>query len=472
MEDLDYDFVIVGGGSAGVTAAGFAAQLGVRVALVEKHRIGGDCTWTGCVPSKALLKAAKVVHEMRSASQYGLPAYNAKVDLQQVMTRVHDAIDEVYQAESPEVLAEHSVDVYWDTAHFVDADSLTIGDRRLKARRVLLTTGASPFVPPITGLAGVDFLTYEDIWDLEVLPERFVAVGAGPIGCEMAQAFHRLGSQVTLIEALDRILPNEEPEVSQLVGQIFANEGIHLCLGMTVEQVWQDEAGIHLVSGENEVVGDALLIAIGRRPNVEGLGLEQAGIDYSAKGIAVNDNLQTSQRHVYAAGDCTGGFQFTHYAGWQAFMATRNALLPGAATGIAGRIPWATFTDPEVARVGLSEAQARDQYGSDFQVCEWPMNQVDRAITDHHANGFIKIIHKPDGTLLGTTIVADRAGEMIHEWAVAMEHDLKLGDIAKVIHVYPTYSMAAQQATAEIQLEKLLAGTSGRLIRGMTRLIR
>jgi len=219
-------------------------------------------------------------------------------------------------------------------------------------------------------------------------------------------------------------------------------------------------------------VGDALLVAIGRRPNVDGLDLERAGVAYTAEGIQVDDDLRTSQKHIYAAGDCTGGFQFTHYAGWQAFMAARNALLPGSSTGVTDRLPWATFTDPEVAHVGLNEAQARERFGDAVMICEWPMAQVDRAVTEGDTAGFIKLVHKPDGTLLGATIVAGRAGEMIHEWVVALERGLKVGDMAGIIHVYPTYSTGAMQAAAAIRVANLLSGTSGRLIRGLGRLVR
>ncbi|MFQ5858107.1 MAG: dihydrolipoyl dehydrogenase family protein [Anaerolineae bacterium] len=467
-----YDLAIIGGGSAGLTAAGFAVQLGARVALLEKHRIGGDCTWTGCVPSKTLLKAAKVAHQMRTADRYGLTPVEPAVDLQQVMAHVRAVIADVYQHESPEVLRANGIDVFLDAARFLDPHTLAVGDNTLTARRVLLATGAQPFVPPIAGLDGVSYLTYESIWDLEVMPQRLLVIGAGPIGCEMAQAFRRLGARVTLVEALDQVLPLEGPRASRVLAEVFATEGIELRLNATAERAWQNGDDIHLVAGGEDVVGDALLVAIGRRPNVDGLDLEKAGVNYTAEGIQVDDQLRTSQKHIYAAGDCIGSFQFTHYAGWQAFMATRNALLPGASKGVSDRVPWTTFTDPEVAHVGLNEAQAREKHGDTVMTCEWPMEQVDRALAEGDTAGFIKIVHKPDGTLLGVTIVAGRAGEMIHEWVVALERGLKVGDVAGMIHVYPTYSTGAMQAAAAIRVEQLLSGTSGRLIRGLGRLIR
>ena len=467
-----YDLVIIGGGSAGLTAAGFAVQLGARTALAEKHRIGGDCTWTGCVPSKTLLKAAKVAHEMRTAGLHGLSPVEPAVDLKQVMAHVRDVVADVYQHESPESLRSDGIDVFLGGARFLDPHTLAVGETTLTARRVLLATGAHPFVPPVEGLDKVDYLTYENVWDLEALPTHLIVVGGGPIGCEMAQAFRRLGARVTLVEGMDRLLLNDEPDAAHVMANRFAAEGIDLRFKAMIERAWQDGDGIHVVASGDELLGDALLFAVGRRPNVGGLGLEEAGITYSKDGIQVDEHLRTSQGHIYAAGDCTGGYQFTHYAGWQAFMAVRNAMLPLVTRGITDRVPWTTFTDPEVAHVGLTEAQARDRFGDNVMTCEWPMEHVDRARAEGDTTGFIKVIHRQDGTVLGVSIVAGRAGEMIHEWIVALDRGLKVGELANPIHVYPTYSMASMQAAADIRVSQLLSGTSGRVIRGLARLMR
>ena len=467
-----YDLAIVGAGSAGLTAAGFAVQLGARVAVVEKHRIGGDCTWTGCVPSKTLLKIAKVTHEMRTADRYGLTPAEPAVDLKSVMSVVRGVISQIYQDESPEALRANGMDVILGDVRFLDSHTLSISEDVITARHVLLSTGAHPLIPPIDGLDAVNYLTYENIWDLETLPEHLLVLGAGPIGCEMAQAFRRLGSQVTLIEGEDRMLPRDEPDASEAMTAVFEAEGINMRFGTTVVRAWQKEKTIHVAAGDKELAGDCLLVAVGRRPNVEGLALEKAGVAYSPRGIEVDEHLRTSQRHIYAAGDCIGGYQFTHYAGWQAAMAVRNALLPGATRGIRDMVPWATFTDPEVAHVGLTEQQARQQLGDAAMTCQWPMERVDRALTEGDTPGFLKLVHQKDGTLLGTTIVCQRAGEMIHEWIVALEHNLKLGDLAQTIHVYPTYSTASMQAAAEIRVAQLLGGTSGRVIRGLSHLMR
>ncbi len=467
-----YDLAVIGGGSAGITAARFAARLGARTALVEKDRIGGDCTWTGCVPSKTLLRSAKVVQEMRTAYRHGIASAEPRVDLEPVMDHVKAVVDGVYSQESPERLEAEGIDVFIGDAHFVDPHTIALGERTLTARRVLIATGARPLIPAVPGLQDAGYLTYESLWSLKDLPSHLLVVGAGPIGCELAQAFRRLGSRVTLVEAADRILLQDEPEAATTMSGVLSEEGVELRLSSPAERAWQDDRGIHLAVGGRELTGDALLVAVGRRPRVEGLDLERAGVTYGDKGISVNDRLRTSRRHIYAAGDCIGGYQFTHYAGWQGFMAVRNALLPGASRAVLDRVPWTTFTDPEVAHVGMVEAQAVARFGSAATASTWPMDRVDRALTDGATMGFLKVVHKKNGTILGATIVAARAGEMIQEWTLAIDHGLKVGDVARSIHVYPTYSMAGMQAAADIEVGRMLNGVSGRVIRGVAQLAR
>jgi len=345
-----YDLVIIGAGSTGLTAADFAVQLGARVALIERDRTGGECTWTGCVPSKTLLKAARVAHEMRAAGRFGLPPVEPVVDLKSVMAHVWTVVTDVHEEESAEVLRAKGIDVYLDAARFLDPHTLTAGEETLSARHVLIATGAHPFLPPVDGLESVDCLTYESIWDLEVLPQHLLVLGAGPIGCEMAQAFRRFGARVTLLSSRDRILPRDDPAAARVLADVFEAEGIDVRTNARAERAWQDErssshsegkrsgtfqyegkrSGIHLLAGGDELVGDTLFVAAGRRPNVKGLDLEKAGVSYSEKGIQVDKHLRTAAHHIYAAGDCIGRHQFTHYAGWQAVTAVRNALLPGA----------------------------------------------------------------------------------------------------------------------------------------------
>ncbi|MCH7606056.1 MAG: FAD-dependent oxidoreductase [Chloroflexi bacterium] len=472
MAKGNYDLIIIGAGSAGLTAAGFAVQLGRSVALVEKDRVGGDCTWTGCVPSKTLLKTARVAHEMRQAQRYGLPPRDPLVDLKAVMEHVKSVVSEVYQAESPEKLQENGIDVFLAPARFLDPHTIETGDSRLTGRFFLIATGARPGVPPIPGIEDVNYLTYETVWDLEDLPRHLMVVGGGPIGCELAQAFCRLGSKVTLLEVASRILPNDDPEAASLIARQLMKDGVDLRFGASAAKAWQNGDGIHLELDGGELVGDALLLATGRRPAVAGMDLEAAGVRYSDAGIEIGSRLRTSRRHIFAAGDCAGGYQFTHYAAWQGFMAVRNAFLPGSTRGVLSEVPWATFTDPEVAHAGLTEADARAKIGEGVMVCSWPMEQVDRALTEGDTAGFLKLVHKSDGSLLGATIVAPRAGEMIQEWILAMERGLKIGDLASSLHIYPTYATASLQVAAHIRVEQFLSGTSGKVIRGLARLAR
>ncbi len=468
----NYDLIIIGAGSAGLTAADFAVKLGKKVALVEQDRVGGDCLWTGCVPSKTLLRAAKVAHEMRHADRYGVGPAEPVVDLKSVMRHIRSVEDQVYQTETPEELRAKGTAVFLGQARFVDPYTIAVDGQTLTARRFIIATGAHPFVPPIDGLDTIDYLTYQSVWNLEVLPQSLTVVGGGPIGCELAQAFCRLGSKVTLVEEESRVLPQEEPEASQVIRQQMAGEGVEFLLNSRVQRVWLQEGATNVVAGASELTTQALLLSVGRRPTVDGMELERAGIEYSSRGIAVNQHLRTRQRHIYAAGDCTGGHQFTHYAGFQGFMAARNALLPGSARAVLPQVPWATFTDPEVAHAGLTEAQAVEQYGDSTAVSRWPMERVDRAITEGDTTGFIKIVHRPKGRILGVSIVNARAGEMIHEWILAMDQKMRIGDMANPMHIYPTYSLASQQAALQVRLTRMLSGTSGRIVRGLSRLAR
>jgi pyruvate/2-oxoglutarate dehydrogenase complex dihydrolipoamide dehydrogenase (E3) component len=465
----DYDLVIIGAGSGGLTAAAFAARLDARVALVEKNRIGGDCTWIGCVPSKALLKAAKVAHDVRTASQYGITTNQPVTDMARVREYVRGAIRQVYQFESPEELQRQGVDVLLGGARFLDSETIAVDDRRISSKAFLLATGARPAVPSITGLKDVPFLTYEQIFDNDRLPRAMLVVGGGPIGVEMAQAYQRLGSRVTVVA--ERLLPKEEPEVRDVIQHVFEREGMQL-LPARARSARQDGGDIVVGTDLGEARGDMLLIASGRKPAVDGLDLEKAGVDYSDKGIPVDDRLRTNIKNIYAAGDVVGTYQFTHFAGWQAFQAARNALLPGATSGFADVVPWTTFTDPEIAHAGATEAQARERFRKDLQVRRWEMRRTDRAVCENDTGGFIKVIAKKDGTILGATIVAGRAGEAITEFILAMRRHVKLMDVAGAMHVYPTYSTGIQQLAAEMAIENLLSGASGKIIRGLLKIIR
>lgn len=456
----DYDLVIIGGGSAGLSAAEFSRTLGARVALVEKHRIGGDCTWTGCIPSKALIHVAGLAHAARHAAAVGVSA-DPVVDMARVRDQVQATVRRVYQEESPDVLRGRGIDVVLGRARFVDPHTVHSGDRTIRGRKFLIATGASPAVPPILGLDAIPYLTYERIFDNDRLPDHLLVIGAGSVGVEIAQAYRRLGAGVTVID--DRLLPGEEAETSELIGHIFADEGVGFRSGLVDAVAYDDGRYTLRLSGGASLTGDMLLVATGRRPNVHGLGLDLAGVAHSDAGIVVNRFAQTSARHIYAAGDVTGSHQFTHYAGWQAFLAARNALLPGNEVAVAEHIPYAVFTSPEVARAGLSEAAARRRYGEDVLVSVEPVTAIDRAITDRSDQGFIKLIHRRNGMLLGVTIVAAQAAEMIHEYALALTHNLKMRDLAEAIHVYPTFSLGTQTLAARLAAQGLLGHPAVRL---------
>lgn len=468
-----YDVAVIGAGSGGLVGARFAAQAGARVALIEKYRIGGDCTWTGCVPSKAIIKVAKVAHLARSAAHYGLNAAVEPVNLKTAMDYVRRSIASVYQHESPEALGKEGVEAILGQARFMDAGTLSItnaeGVKTITAKNIIICTGGRAAIPDVKGLADVNYITYETIFDQEVLPKHLMVLGGGPIGIEMAQAFRRLGSEVTVFQRQRQLIPKDEPEAAEVLLRVLRHEGMTVHLNTRVTAAARANGSITLQTDVGEVTGDMLLVATGRKPNVDTLDLDKAGVKYTPKGIPVDDYLQTNVKHIYAAGDVIGGPQFTHYAGYQAFKAVRNALFPGSDKGIPKTVPWTTFTDPEIAHAGLTEAEARKQYGdSDVGVRVMQMELVDRAVTESDTAGFIKVVHKKDGSVLGATVVAERAGEIIQEWELAMARDIKIADLAGSIHVYPTYAIANQQLASAYSIESFLSGTAGKLLKRLS----
>lgn len=465
MQERHYDLVIIGAGSGGLIGAEFAVQLGAKTALVEKDRIGGDCTWTGCVPSKSLLRAAKVAHHARTAAQYGIRCQPPVIDMGGVHDYVQAAVEQIYQGTTPEALRQKGIDVYLGPARFLGPSQIVTGETPLRANHFLITTGANPVVPEIDGLSAVPFVTYHQIFANRQLPRSLLVVGGGPLGTEIAQAYQRLGSHVTIVA--ERLLPKEDEDVRELMERIFVAEGIRRVKGR-VKAARKDGDVIVASTGQTEARGDLLLIATGRKPNIEGLALENAGVNCTAEGIVVDSELRTTAKNIYAAGDVLGGYQFSHFAGWQAFQAVRNALLPGSSSGRTDLVPWVTFTDPEVAHIGLNERQARSQFGDDLKVRRWTLDKVDRAVCENDRNGFIKIIAKADGSILGAAVVAERAGETIAEIVLAMKHGLKVSDIAGTIHAYPTYSTGVQLLMTEMAVEKRLSGTSGKIIRRLS----
>jgi pyruvate/2-oxoglutarate dehydrogenase complex dihydrolipoamide dehydrogenase (E3) component len=462
MDEGAYDLAIIGAGSTGLIAADFAVKLGARVALLERSRIGGDCTWTGCVPSKSLLKVARVAHEMRSASRFGVQSHNPVVDMNQVREYLRSTIHQIYQPTTPEALRAKGMEVHLGPVQFTDPHTLLVGDARLTAKKILIATGARPAVPSIAGLSDVKFSTYLDIFENDRLPATMVVVGGGPVGAELAQAYSRLGCRVTIFA--EQLLAKEESEASEIVRQVFEREGIQI-IGEKALSVSNGEGGISVQSSNHRQTCDLLFVATGRTPTLDGLNLEAAGVRFTEKGIEVNEELQTSTRHIYAAGDVIGGMQFSHLAGWQGFQAVRNALLPGSSAGFSKAVPRVTFCDPEVAQVGQTEEEALKTHPDDVTVLTWPISRVDRAVCDGDQDGLMKLVTTKAGIVLGATIVGHRAGDAITELAMAMHHNLKVSDIASTIHPYPTYSTGIQLMATEMSVEHALEGFSGKLLR-------
>jgi pyruvate/2-oxoglutarate dehydrogenase complex dihydrolipoamide dehydrogenase (E3) component len=455
-----YDLVVLGAGSAGLTGAAFAAKLGARVALVEARRVGGDCTWTGCIPSKALIKVARIAHDVRRAAEMGLAEAAPAADMRRVREWIRSAVADVYSRETPRLLTADGIEVIDHAAEFVDAHTVRAGDRVLRARRFVIATGARPAIPSVAGLADVPYVTHEAIFDVDRLPAHLVVLGAGPIGVEIAQAYRRLGAAVTVVG--ETLLPREDGEARAALLRVLLDEGVRVVSGRAVG-ARRFGAEVELDTSAGSVRGDLLLVAAGRQPNVAGLALDRAGVLHDATGIRVDRWLRTSVPHVYAAGDVTGGPQFTHYAAWQCFRAVRNALLPGRAPGMTDVVPRVTFTDPELAHVGTTEDEARAARRGRIVVHHMPLRVADRAVCDGERSGFVKVVATPRGRILGATVVASRAGEMIGEFAIAMEHGLRVRALASTIHAYPTWSSALQQVESRAAVDGFLASIPGRM---------
>ncbi len=450
----DYELVVLGAGATGLGAARTARKAGRKVALVEAERPGGDCTHFGCVPSKALLETARRVQAARSGPQYGFSA-EPTVDFAKVMARVHGVIDEIERDESPELLAEQGIDLLQGWGVITGPNSLEVDGRRVTFDRLVVASGSRALVPPIDGLDEVPYLDNKNVFALTELPEHLLVLGGGPIGVELAQAFRRLGSQVTVVEGAPTILGREEPEARTAVTAVLEREGVQLRIGATVTKV---SAGpvLHLSDGTT-VGGSHLLVAVGRRPSTDGIGLESAGVTLD-KGRVVTDAKLRAARTVWAAGDCTSKLQFTHVGDEQGRLAARNAFAKGPFAGKEWDdrvVPWVTFTEPEVAHVGLTEAQAYEAHGDKARVSIVMDIHGDRARTAGETDGFVKLIAVPApvggmllGKLVGMTVVGPMAGEQIAEGALVMRIGAIVGRLGQTIHAYPTWSLSTRFAAA------------------------
>jgi pyruvate/2-oxoglutarate dehydrogenase complex dihydrolipoamide dehydrogenase (E3) component len=443
-----YNLVVVGAGTAGLVTAAGAAGLGAKVALVERHLMGGDCLNVGCVPSKALLRSARAAAQVRDAARFGVVVPGGvRVDFAAVMERMRRLRAEIAPHDSAERYRGLGIDVFLGDGRFTGADTLTVGDRTLHFRRAAICTGARAGLPPIPGLSEIGALTNETVFSLTELPPRLAVIGAGPIGCELAQAFARFGSHVTLLEVLPHILSREDRNAAAIVEAALQRDGIEILTAAKIVAVEQRGTEKALrIEGRSEVVVDAILLGAGRVPNVEGMGLEAAGVAYDPKkGVLVDDRLRTTNPHIYAAGDVCSRFQFTHMADATARIVIQNALFLGRKKASRLTIPWCTYTDPEIAHVGLYEHEARERYIPTKTFVQ-ELREVDRAIIDDEAEGFVKVlVREGSNRIVGATIVAAHAGDLISELTLAMVGKLRLWTVASTIHPYPTQAEAIKK---------------------------
>lgn len=472
MPHFDYDLTIIGGGSGGLTAARVATALGARVLLVDKQQLGGDCLHYGCVPSKSLIHVARTLHHMQHATEIGLTCSDIHIDIPKVSAYVQRVIQQVSATE--QVYTE-GVTVKFGHIAFKSPTELQLNNECITTRNTLIATGSHPLVPPIEGLTSTGYLTNEDVFDLQALPESLIIAGGGPIGVELAQALARLGTTVTIIQGPTRILPKEEPEVSATISEVLHAEGITIIPNTRFIGVERRGTKKVIIARQDETTltfeADELLLALGRQPNVATLNLDAAQVAYDSKGIKVNEYLQTSTPNILAIGDVIGGYLFTHVAAYQAGIAVQNALLPIYKKKVDYRVvPWCTFTDPEAARVGLTMAEAQQQY-KEVREEYFPWSEIDRAQAEHETIGFIKLIlaGKKD-EIVGAHLVGISAGELLGELSLAIQHHMTLNDIFHTIHPYPTITTGLQQAAFEAYLKGRQASSNRKIVETVLKL--
>lgn len=450
---FDYNLIVIGAGSAGLVSAYIGSAVKAKVALIERHKMGGDCLNTGCVPSKALLKTARILADAKTSQHYGIAKMEESFDFKDVMQRVHAVIAKIEPHDSIERYTSLGVDVIQGDARIVSPWEVEVDGRRLSARNLIVASGARPLVPSIPGIESIEALTSDNLWSLDTLPRRLLVLGGGPIGCELSQAFARLGSEVTQVEMAPRLLPREDSDAAAEVQARFVEEGVRVMTGYKAIRVERQGEGGRLIcerdGAEIALDFDRILLALGRKANVEGFGLEELGVELSQRGtITVDGLMRTNFPNISVAGDAAGPYQFTHVAAHQAWYAAVNALIsPFWSFKVDYRvIPWATFTDPEVARVGLSEDEARAQ-GVAVEVTKYGIDDLDRAIADSADHGFVKVLTTPGSDrILGATIVGEHAGDLLTEFVLAMKHGIGLNKLLGTIHIYPTLSEANKYA--------------------------
>ncbi len=465
MSNPTYDLVVIGGGSAGLTAATIAGKMGAKILLVDKERLGGDCLYYGCVPSKALIKCARLAHDMRQAAKFGLQGADPKPDIRAVLQRVWSVVSAIEKQDSPEALAQFGIETLFGGARFLDPKRILVGEREVQSRRFLIAVGSHAQAPAIEGLAAAGFIDHRSLFHLDVLPQRLVVIGGGPIGIEMGQALARLGSHVTILEAAPEILAQADQELAHHLKTILDQE-LDIETNAQVVKVEVGEAGkrVHFERDGSSAFLDAdeILVAVGRKPNLEGLDLERCAVAISNRGIRVDSHMRTTAPNIWAAGDCTGGPQFTHLAEAQARVAARNALFKGNKKYSDQGLPWTIFSDPELAQVGLTEQQA-SQRGLAFHVYKYPYAKLDRALTEGRSEGMAKVVADKKGRILGAGLLGPGAGESLSEFVSAMREGIRLGRMASTIHVYPTMNRIVRRLADQPFMQRQHQGAMIRL---------
>lgn len=460
----DFDLVVIGGGAAGLVAATAGQALGARTALIEKNKLGGDCTWYGCVPSKTLLKSSQVFSLSKRLAEFGIVSVSAtKYDTSLVMSHVREIIQKISTHHPPEVFEKRGVKVLFGNPQFLDNRAIQLNGKRILAKRFIISTGSHPFIPIIEGLKDIPYLTNENIFDLETLPNSMAILGGGPIGVEIAQALSRLGVEVSIVEMLERILFREDKEIAEVLTSALVKEGIKIYTGKKAIKFSKERDLIAITledshrnqSGNQSVIKvETVLVAVGRMANVSGLNLEQAKVKYSPRGIEVDDTLKTTQKNIYACGDVVGPYQFSHIAEYQAIVACGNALLPFKPKVDYSAVPWCTFTDPELAHVGLTEEEARAKYKG-IKIYRSDYSANDRAVTDLEEKGLTKVITDKKGYIIGAHIVGANAGEIIHEYILAKTNHLKINKLSLAIHIYPTLAQLVKHSADQYYTDML-----------------
>lgn len=462
MPKYDYDVIVIGGGAAGLTASTFAGQSAAKTLLIEKEqKLGGDCLHYGCVPSKTLIKSAFVNHTINQANAYGLEQHqSAPVDFKKMRARIRSIIDEIQKNDEPEYLADHyNVETMFGSARFVDAHTIEINNRKISSRYFVIGTGSSARTPSLQGISHVPYITNLDIFSLDQLPKTMLVLGAGPIGMEMAQAFQRLGARVTVVQRPAMILHREDKDVSEYVKDVISKEGVKFCLGTQALKVSHDGSLFYLVvekdNKQTTLTADTFLISTGRKPNVDGMNLRGIGVDYTDRGVVVNDKLQTSLKHIYACGDVNGKLPFTHVASYEAVVAITNAILKVPMKADYTNTPWCTYTDPEVASIGYNETRAKEA-GLDVVVHKESLVHNDRALAEGETKGFIKILlHK--GRPIGVQIIGYHAGDLMHEWVPVLNKKMKLSVLTNAMHAYPTMAEINKNAAVNYAVSTIPA---------------